>query len=1401
MSEINRAETPNSAGDRDITQGAFRTQLDGISDAIRQLAGNPTLGPTATEDRDPLNSPFVLYVNPITGSDKYVSGEYASYDDGTYESKMRRISLQQLECGYTPARPYKTIARACVEAAIITSRDYLDLDPPPCGDLVSIVLSPGVYEVENGAGEASVDAWADGSTPTPAELQEFNPPSGGVILPRGASLVSLDLRKTIIRPTSIPAFADEQADLSNRIPIFRVTGQSYIYGITFMDKTGATDSHHLVDCFQFSSEAQTDSFYTKVRQAVGATADISNDYATARASEYQIVGPQPDSGQTSATDTVQSASPYIYNCSIRSVLGLCGVTADGAAVAGSFRSMVIAQFTGVSLQKDMRCWQKYTGGDPGTWTNYTQAEYSAYIAADPNNVRMDPRRLSHHIRAVNNAIIQEVSVFAIGQGCHHLAESGGSLTVTNSNSNFGSVAALARGFKAIAAPGDTPWNLVKIRRAVDPLDKTNITSRINLAVMESYAGSTITVVDPINESPTTADQPQVLANDGYSLKGGDYIWIDDPTIPGGNPAAQLAANPWDAANPTKIRISGDWTIYSTDSAFNGNEYVPSTQRLVYIRRVKDVRTVDERRFSIILDGDTGSRLPNRDYVIQSRTTTNDSETVVSVTRAARTKEGNVGTNGVSVELRPTERPKIDGAHSNSVYYRKGDVVRYANKHYSAGNDQLGEFDDGVWNEIYVHMNSDYVADSAIKNAQPVLIFNSDDDPTDPKCGVTINDSMVQAQIKSATDYMGLSYFLDANTNVTNKANCLALAGADDRLVNPNPTTNEVDFRMPSSIRLFGHAYEWAGFGQYTKGIPKYQSTLSATNQFSYLFTNAEGGKVYASGFDQEGRIVTPRGLEDITTGELIPAEDIGEGSLDSSAYYETLTVGEININNNINLGSTAAEGFKATTEKLGIVSLLKYDELGLELAEEVLTKYYLEKYLNGEGYARTPVGIANVVLHVAKNGADSGLTGPESVPEGYQVGSQTSEYGSAAYEQFQPNGLFSTVGEACAAAAKVFVPAGAEIIISVHNDLDTTESLPIILGNSNQKFVVAGARGATTTPKIYIKSNYGEEAINRIPEYFGLNISSVGAIYQDLSIEWDTDKSASPTLVIDGGVGIGSARDTIIQVGNLGNDVQATIVTGSPGGQVDLRIPARPGTVESDYGDNKRQLDIIALYDNPSHVPSGNPNNNGIVLFGNGAGRGLTGHNLYLAIDFRDLNWGGIDEPDLVFKFSHNLTNPGLPICFCGLGVRGGCTVGTRTEPEITWDFCDCRWDYSTWVNSDWYTNQNNMGLSFGTKEVINYNSTDAAALLPSARGNNKIVFSNGATVFGRSDNEDNGTMTDYKGGFTGVWRYFEIELGVTSPGNANYKEYIMLFDEVMLAKMFATGSGRADRSLATYES
>ena len=92
--------------------------------------------------------------------------------------------------------------------------------------------------------------------------------------------------------------------------------------------------------------------------------------------------------------------------------------------------MVVAQYTAISMQKDMRCWQRYNSG---AWGTIDQADYDKYIDETPDNVRMDPRYRSIHIRCVNRAIIQEVSVFAIGQGmCTTPSSSGGELTVTNS---------------------------------------------------------------------------------------------------------------------------------------------------------------------------------------------------------------------------------------------------------------------------------------------------------------------------------------------------------------------------------------------------------------------------------------------------------------------------------------------------------------------------------------------------------------------------------------------------------------------------------------------------------------------------------------------------------------------------------------------------------------------------------------------------------------------------------------------------------------------------------------------------------------------------------------------------------------------------------------------------------
>ena len=140
-------------------------------------------------------------------------------------------------------------------------------------------------------------------------------------------------------------------------------------------------------------------------------------------------------------DTVTSASPYIFNCSLRSVYGLCGLHADGSVVNG-FKSMVVAQFTGISLQKDNNAFVKYDR----TTGKYIDTTNVANIYSD-SLARYKPSYESYHIKASNNAFIQCVSIFAIGYAQHFEAVSGGDMSITNSNSNFGAKSLVSRGFR------------------------------------------------------------------------------------------------------------------------------------------------------------------------------------------------------------------------------------------------------------------------------------------------------------------------------------------------------------------------------------------------------------------------------------------------------------------------------------------------------------------------------------------------------------------------------------------------------------------------------------------------------------------------------------------------------------------------------------------------------------------------------------------------------------------------------------------------------------------------------------------------------------------------------------------------------------------------------------------
>lgn len=983
MAKIVRGGQSGSVDNLNSSQGTFRTQIATLADAVRQLGGNAEVAPGAVIN-DPLSAPYVLYVNSYTGKDTFVGGSYS-----TSGSATERIELQRLECGYTEARPFRTVNRAIIEAGIITSKSYYQ-NPLANADLVSIVLMPGVSVLLNGNGDAAVPEWESGKAPGAGELQAFNPTTtGGILLPRGVSLCGMDLRKTIFRPDAVPAVADELPDASNRRAIFKVTGTGYYFGFTFKDKEGSTSSHHLLDCFQFASKDELDEFYAKIRSAfAGAnnTGGLDPALAVTRIGEYQIVGPRPASGnQTIDTDTTLSASPYIFNCSIRSNYGICGVFADGAKPTG-FRSMVLAQFTGVSLQRDLSCWQKYDSTQSPMWGNYF-ANYGEYINADPNNVRMNPARRSFHIRATNNAIMQEVSVFAIGQGIHHWVQSGGELTVTNSNSNFGGCAALADGYQGSAFVSDSNWNIASLRVATNFAEKRNNVRKIYLGTIASGVANNataITLENALEDSAVNPGVPRILDRDGYTLPENSYIWVENSR--GLDYRAQLTAAAWSSGTPTGINVAtafinqdgvepGD-PIINSQGFDTGQIWPELAGSRIYVRRLQDSRTTDERRYSLRCNNSSAlSRTPVRDYIVQTTpgsgsiaTTIPDNELIVVSTATAVAPNGAGIIRSASVELR---RNNPVNTWSTGTLYRLGDVVSYQSKLYSCifKNSDV-TFNPTNWQEIFVHMEESYKPEDYWKNTQPAVIFDNDADSDDDTidCGYNLatvwsTDPKIQAQYRTATDYRGVHSLLTSLGFSSANAHTILLPRAvDSRERDPDSALDgiaapagaanawdnwAVEFRRPSNIRLFGHAYEWAGFLNYTKSLPEYQLDLSPLNKFSYYFTNQDGGRVYGSGFNEEGFLVTPQGLQDLATGTEIAFESIGESNvpideISFPTFYDELTANKLLVNTELNLSSGIVRGTPsweggfggvlpplpaATTTQQGIIEIATANEV------------------------------------------------------------------------------------------------------------------------------------------------------------------------------------------------------------------------------------------------------------------------------------------------------------------------------------------------------------------------------------------------------------------------------------------------------------------------------------------
>jgi len=510
--------------------------------------------------------------------------------------------------GNSLTRPFKTIQRALVEASRFSYQRGLDNDR---FNKTTIVLYPGDHVVDNrpgwipdgsnnyrlrsGATSNDFGAWDlttnfDLSVENNA-LYKLNSIHGGVIVPRGTSIVGMDLRKTKIRPKYVPNPENDQIE---RSAVFRVTGGCYFWQFSVLDadpndvcyKDYTTNqfvpnfSHHKLTAFEYAdgvndvsidddfqtystNRTDLDMYYEKVGLAYGPASgrEIQPDYPSSsldiqtKIDEYRIVGSRgKEVGITSiragdgasstttitvtleeaatefdvdtpiqiqgvgsagydgqyvvfnkvdstniqykvqnapinplptitgstiniAVDTVTSASPYIFNISMRSVYGMCGLHADGDKASG-FKSMVVAQFTGIGLQKDDNAFVKYNSTS-GTYGDNTVSG-NENIHSD-SRARFKPSYENYHIKASNEAYIQVVSVFAIGYANHFLSESGGDQSINNSNSNFGAKSLVASGFRKSAFTRDDVGYITHI---IPPKENENTETSIEFLALD-----------------------------------------------------------------------------------------------------------------------------------------------------------------------------------------------------------------------------------------------------------------------------------------------------------------------------------------------------------------------------------------------------------------------------------------------------------------------------------------------------------------------------------------------------------------------------------------------------------------------------------------------------------------------------------------------------------------------------------------------------------------------------------------------------------------------------------------------------------------------------------------------------------------------------------------------------
>ena len=905
--------------------------------------------------------------------------------------------------GNSALRPFKTLQRAFLEVSRFSYRVGLSNDE---FDAFSIYLYPSEYVLDNRPGTSNFNEITPFDENTNFDLTspnnilyKFNSVNGGIIVPRGCSVVGSDLRRTKIIPKYVPyptinaSLGITGANEPAASAIFRLTGGTYFWQMSFFDgdnngvyyRPDVADtiapnfSHHKITCFEYATTTDLDLYYQKISKAYATIPDtsgtIAQDQLQARVEENRIVGPISDefrvsqiirNGQTATAftvdiqdnpvnhgfsvgvavnisgvtgpteadanlyngsflvtsaqgnqftyqmsaepsgnaigsnvlvkveiDTVDSASPYVFNCSLRSVWGICGMHADGSKATG-FKSMVVAQFTGISLQKDDRAFVLY---NPSTGNYEAQASGSGAHINGLCKYRKGWRHV--HIKASNDSFIQVVSVFAVGFGDHFFSDSGGDLSITNSNSNFGNTSLRSKGFKSAAFTKDkagqithvippkdisdvpeisinwVTFDINKIRAAADPtkLYLYGYTNE-NAKPPSKIQGYTI---GARRDSPTLPDKINVLLIASGANAPTTHTAKIDPSgqdVTGTSPGDDNSPIKYDA-NQSNWYLQVDSNqndIYTTliaNSQYQNLGFTPTS----FIRRVPDARDLKDRiyRFRYVLDKDAFPipRQPITGFVVQPRSSETNSPAYDKTYYIYEVET-----------YQEFERGVADG-----IYY-----LTFLNASVAPST---SNFDDFAFSQQTVDLYPAFDRDNPVADPGPAVSVADNDVlgvvTTTDGATPTPNEDTKLSITKETTQFFLLEQENNLGYNTTsNTLNSIVvtarLGDEEERKIplklNADNSVAPIlcELRRYSILRASGHTFEYLGFGpgNYSTAFPSTQVEVLSPAQVRLSQSLKEAaGVAYYSGVNSDGELFVGNQVINPVTGQ-ITNEDIAQ---------------------------------------------------------------------------------------------------------------------------------------------------------------------------------------------------------------------------------------------------------------------------------------------------------------------------------------------------------------------------------------------------------------------------------------------------------------------------------------------------------------------------------------------